>query len=351
MQVMMWPAGMSRQLENPYASLLSQALNEAGILVVEFRSWMVVRLKNEARIWHIHWPDSLLREGVGIIRVSRVCGFLGMLVIWRLRGRAIVWTIHNVKPHAHAPVLLQLLLYYVVTRTVTATTTLSEAAEIQSRRRWPVLKKVPNVCMRHGLYKTRLVEKSLARAELKRKYEVNTDLPLIAHIGQLEPYKGIEDLRSVAGPEYSLIIGGRVKSAKYLEQLKTQFATSPNCTFLPRFMSQDDVSLIYSAADLAVFPYRSILQSGSALLALSHNLPVILPRTAVFEELAAEAGPGWVSLRTSGKSLQQSVADALAAETNDMHLFWDPRWDWRSIALRLKALYSTFAAENVERAH
>ena len=52
--------------------------------------------------------------------------------------------------------------------------------------------------------------------------------------------------------------------------------------------------LYLSACDLAVFPYREILNSGSAILALSFNRPALVPARGAMAELRDMAGPDWV---------------------------------------------------------
>ena len=44
-----------------------------------------------------------------------------------------------------------------------------------------------------------------------------------------------------------------------------------------RFIEDSEVASWFSAADVAVLPYRKVLNSGSMMLAASYGLPVILP--------------------------------------------------------------------------
>jgi len=48
------------------------------------------------------------------------------------------------------------------------------------------------------------------------------------------------------------------------------------------------------AADLVVLPYEDILHSGSALLALSFDRPVLVPARGAMDELRRDVGTNWV---------------------------------------------------------
>ena len=50
------------------------------------------------------------------------------------------------------------------------------------------------------------------------------------------------------------------------------------------------------AADLVVLPFTEILNSGSAILALSFNRPLLVPSRGAMAELFDIIGPDWVRL-------------------------------------------------------
>jgi beta-1,4-mannosyltransferase len=76
------------------------------------------------------------------------------------------------------------------------------------------------------------------------------------------------------------------------------------------FVKKEDVSMFMQAADLVVLPYRSIFNSGSALLALSFNKPVLLPDLGAMGELKNDFGNSWVQTFTGNldaKTLEHSL--------------------------------------------
>jgi len=65
-----------------------------------------------------------------------------------------------------------------------------------------------------------------------------------------------------------------------------------------------------NAADLVVLPYLDILNSGSAIWALSFGRPVLLPNRGAMPELAESVGSDWVRL-FDGPLDEHQLADAL----------------------------------------
>jgi beta-1,4-mannosyltransferase len=94
------------------------------------------------------------------------------------------------------------------------------------------------------------------------------------------------------------------------------------------------------AADLVVLPYREILNSGSAILALSFARPVLVPAQGAMTELQRDMGREWV--RTyPGELRPRTLADALhwARQTprDPARLF--PNMSWETIARQTLRAY------------
>src|SRR4029079_12745051 len=69
----------------------------------------------------------------------------------------------------------------------------------------------------------------------------------------------------------------------------------------------------FRAARVVVLPYRRILNSGAALLALSFDRRVVVPASGSLVELQAQVGEGWVSTY-DGPMRPEVVEHALAVE-------------------------------------
>jgi hypothetical protein len=106
------------------------------------------------------------------------------------------------------------------------------------------------------------------------------------------------------------------------------------------FLSDDRMALYLRAADLVVLPYRAIQNSGSAILALSADRPIVVPALGAMSELAAQVGDEWVhtySGEFSAEVLTESLGwlksrdRARSPDLSDL--------DWHRIALLTMAAY------------
>lgn len=118
---------------------------------------------------------------------------------------------------------------------------------------------------------------------------------ILLYFGYIAGYKGVEDLidafKLLKSNKYVLLIAGgeptRLKFDKryqYLKKLKEKCAKiSKNIIFMG-FVPEEKIPLLFSAADLAVFPYKVALSSsGPMSLAVAYELPFIASKC--FEEI------------------------------------------------------------------
>ena len=75
-----------------------------------------------------------------------------------------------------------------------------------------------------------------------------------------------------------------------------------------RYISDEETQIYLRASDLVVLPYRDILNSGSALLALSFDRPVWLPEGNLADDLRDVVGEAWVY---SGELTPNNLLNAL----------------------------------------
>ena len=104
--------------------------------------------------------------------------------------------------------------------------------------------------------------------------------------GRLQPYKGLEylvtafELLARKSPAYRLIIAGEPKkgSEAYESEIRRRIAAwVGQGSIVPvfKFIADADVELYFKAADVLVFPYKDIFQSGVLFLGLTFGLPVV----------------------------------------------------------------------------
>jgi len=92
-----------------------------------------------------------------------------------------------------------------------------------------------------------------------------------------------------------LIVAGSAADDVARDITKVSEANSNVRLFL-EFVNQNDIQKYLRAADLVILPYTQILNSGSAILALSFDRPILVPACGTLIELGEIVGPNWVRL-------------------------------------------------------
>lgn len=130
----------------------------------------------------------------------------------------------------------------------------------------------------HGLYDHyRIVDKEKARAILGIK-EKN----VILFFGLLRPYKGVKYLieafnglpRDIANDTRLFIAGETWEDRESIEMVDYSIYRD-KITLFNRYASDEEVSLIFSAADVLVLPYIRASQSGVAHIGMAFGMPII----------------------------------------------------------------------------
>jgi glycosyltransferase involved in cell wall biosynthesis len=128
----------------------------------------------------------------------------------------------------------------------------------------------------HGIETVRPLERQLARRRLGLG-----DHFLALSFGFLAPYKGLELVARAsaqAGRDVQVVIAGgehpRLEGQRYADELAGLGAGT--LRFTGR-VPDDEVGTLFSAADVALFPYpKPFSASGALALALAHETPVLL---------------------------------------------------------------------------
>jgi glycosyltransferase involved in cell wall biosynthesis len=82
-------------------------------------------------------------------------------------------------------------------------------------------------------------------------------------------------------------------------------------TFLPGFVENKQLSSLLAAADLVVFPYTHIYQSGAVLLAMSFGKPVLVTDIDGFREYVRDGQTGWLTDTSSATLFAAAMDNAL----------------------------------------
>lgn len=132
--------------------------------------------------------------------------------------------------------------------------------------------------------------------------------PVVAFVGLLRPYKGLDLLYEAWGS------GGAENAQLWVAGMpRMKLPDRPAGTQLvPRFLSDAELAGVLRRADIVVLPYREIDQSGVLFAALGLGRPVLLSDAGGFPEVAA-LGAGATFPAGDVAALRTALAELLAS--------------------------------------
>jgi glycosyltransferase involved in cell wall biosynthesis len=350
-EVLVFPA----YLNNAFLNLLQLSAAAEGFRVTGAHTFddLTVGAARLGRgdVLHMHWTTPIVQQAQSekdardrVAKLSRVLREL------RSRGAKLVWTIHNRLPHEVTFRDLEVELMRLIASSADAIhimaphtpAAMADVVTLDPRK----IRQIPHPSY-EGVYDT-----SITRAEARSSFDLSDDDTAVLFLGQIRPYKGVDALARAAAAadarrdnDLVLMLAGAVK-----EMPRAEFRASlpPGLRTVTHlgFVEDADIARWFRAADVACFPYRAILNSGSVHLAATFHVPVILPRDAgLVEQFGSQR---WVAFFDPAEP-DRSIAALLASDpfanvtSNDFEDFLAPIAPWdvaREYAALLRSLSS-----------
>jgi glycosyltransferase involved in cell wall biosynthesis len=171
------------------------------------------------------------------------------------------------------------------------------------------------------------------------------DTRVFLFVGAIRAYKGLSDLtdafRHIHRPDVRVLIAGKPATDADTQLLAAAAAGDPRIELRLGFVPDEDLAVLLGAADAVVLPFRDILTSGSAILAMSYGRAVVAPSLGCLPEtLDPQASILYDPL--SPDALANALESALSADLDAMGehaLVLARRLAWGPIALATAELY------------
>lgn len=312
-----------RDDSNPYQRLLYEGVRQQGVHVgylgrmtpshtlnlILLPLELVGRRLRGSRVVHMHWVHGFAMTGAAscpaLRRISQI--WFGIcLAAMKLLGIRLVWTAHNVLPH-EAVFADDLAARRRLVRACDLVLVHSQFAlgELNALGLTPRRAAVTP----HGPFPA-----SPPAAELRPPGSGSGPRRLL-FIGRVREYKGVTDLLDAfearPGLDAQLVVAGECDDARLRSELVAAAARDSRVTLRLRRAGDRELSLLLGDADAVVLPFRRVTTSGSALLALSHGRPLVVPCWPALAEL-----PGDAVLRYDGTTpgLAQALERIVSAE-------------------------------------
>ena len=278
---------------NPYQNLLYADLVARGVRIAPVRrpteSLVLRDAGGDLRdyVLHVHWAEAVAQVVTDPAEAgARLKAFQELLLGLKERGARVAWTVHNVLPHdvRHRDVEIELCRFLAEQADVVHV--LGEATPELTRPYYELrpesLELVPHSSY-DGVYPD-VVSREAAR---RRLGILPHDVALLA-LGGIRPYRGLDTLLDAFDTllerdlRVKLLVAGKPGTSPETRSQVEEWIE--RCERHPRIVARfghvpdSDLQLWHRAADVAVLPYRGILNSGAFKLAQTFGLPVVAPR-------------------------------------------------------------------------
>ena len=350
LRVLMIPAQ-----SNPYQALLAEALRAQDVVVKLgggpsrfpvtpiLLAWVRAGMP---RVVHLHWMHRYLLPVLGRRRWAARRTTMELRILHRL-GVRLVWTVHNVGEHDGSAGKLEprfnrrliSLADAVICHCTAARRLAIEAYEL------PESLQARLHVVAHGNY-TGWYPDTLDREAARAELGLAGTHRVFLFIGQVRGYKGVDELlhafRDLDAPGARLIVAGMPRGAQAQAAIEQAAAADPRVTLALESVPDDRMQVYLRAADAVVLPYRDVLSSGSAILAMTFGRPVIAPAigclpeslgsegTILYDPAAPDALIG--ALRAAMSADLDALGERAAAHAETL--------SWGPIAARTAELYA-----------
>jgi glycosyltransferase involved in cell wall biosynthesis len=291
MKVLAWPAR-----SEPYTTSLYEAV-EASDPTVEVQEFRVGRSwRARPDLVHLHWPETAVQSPSLLKAATKSIVVVATLVVLRARGARIVWTLHNLRSHEGHHPRLESALRRAVAALTDGVVHLSDASQQLCADRPELASKDGAIIPLVDLLGP-AVDALPDRTEARQGLGISGDLPVLAAVGLIRPYKNLPELIEAFGAmtrPAQLVIAGRADDEKLGRQIERMAERTTGVHLLLRWLSDEELAEVIRAADAVIAVYRDVHNSAVVTTSLALDRPVAINPVGSLVELHDRFGPSWI---------------------------------------------------------
>jgi len=310
--------------ENPYFSLLFDSLEQVEVEITDEPITLFLPLtrivfrSEEIDVIHLGWlyrfffdydvtPFKSINH---LIVVFRTVLFCLDLILVRISGTRLVWTVHNKYHHERKYYSIEKVLNIFVANIVDSIAVKCESARQTITHIYKITNKSKVHVIPDGNYSEAYpdeVDKNTARQYLN----INDSPFIYLFFGLIRPYKGVDDLidtySSIDDDSTELWIVGNPDS-KEMEQMVREMSNNNDSVHSRlNYIPTDEVQYYLNAADVLVLPYTDVLNSGTVHLGLTFGKPIIAPKIGCIPSLLSEENSTLLYNQSESSGLKSSL--------------------------------------------
>ncbi len=343
-----WRAG------NPYQSLLGAALERAGVAVgyhdLPERVFGLNRLPAEvlaAEVLHLHWVNSLIGPVLwspnALKRTTRLALLAADVLLLRLRGKRVVWTIHNLVAHESRNPALEIVARRLLARCCSHLILHSHSALERLEQAYRTrLRHKANV-IPHGNYDGCYLADPDRTQQLKQRFGITEAHTTLLFFGAVREYKGvlklIEAFSAARGAQLRLLIAGNANPPALQERIVAAAKADARILTWLGFVDDEWVAPLFALCDVVVVPFERTLTSGSTVLAMTLGKATLLADEARVFDLVDDSSALFFDTLTALTAAIEGLDKAGLVQMGVRARRAAERLDWGGIAKATRAAY------------
>jgi D-inositol-3-phosphate glycosyltransferase len=170
------------------------------------------------------------------------------------------------------------------------------------------------VRLEHPVYE--IFGTTMPMSDARRKLGIGDDAHVLLFFGFIRKYKGLDIiLRAMPElikkyPKMVLVVAGESYSGEddFRALIKDLAIPDANLKLFTDYIPNDDVPLYFSAANVAVLPYRSATQSGIVQIAYNFDLPVIATDVGGLAEIVLDGKCSIIAPEPTPEAVAKAVS-------------------------------------------
>jgi beta-1,4-mannosyltransferase len=309
-----------RHAQNSYFGLLWDALQGAGIEMVDARTTAALLLKFD--ILHLHFPEHLVTERPLHSALLMAPIFLCYVATARALGKKFVWTIHEVYPqrrHWLAEPYLKCLHILANAYIFMNRTSQQEFLNRYPHQRRKMVWRIP-----HSSYPVTQIS-TIRRNEIRDSLTQGTDCLLVGFLGEIRPYKNPAALPFLPamdprGRPLRLVVAGAFHESCDVDDIKAklQAINANRVVRIDARLSDERLSEMIQSVDVVFMPYLQGWNSGFSMFALACGARILCSALPMFREINENLGSPWIYLfNHNATDLHETLSSVVASISRD----------------------------------
>ena len=340
--------------ENPYQVQLANNLISLGVQIEHTNcntlSLLSTIKQNKADILHLHWLDHFFLLRVGKLKsFFKLTLFIFQLLILKLTGTKIIWTVHNIKNHKNKHLELDRLGAILVSKIADGLIVHSHTAKDEIIKAFHLRGDEKIFVVPHGNY-IDIYENNISQLEARKKLNIPESSLVLLFFGLIHPYKGVIELskafKQLNFEDIRLSIAGKPCNDELAEQIIKEVKDNEKIIFIPGLVPNEELQIYMNAADVVTLPYKQFLTSGAVILAMSFGKACIAPRKGYISEVLDDRG-AFLYDPDCKDGLLEALNSAVQKRENlsqmgEHNYQLASQWNWRYVAEQTLNVYQNY---------